>query len=48
MHQSHLSLVVVVGLMPGAAIIPKGDRARQPVEAAGELWFCNMGIEFVE
>ena len=46
-HESHLTLVVIVGHMPGTAVVPEGHRAGLPVKAAGVLWLADMGIELI-
>ena len=48
MHQPHLALVVVLGDMPGATIIPKSNRARLPIKLAGKLWLINMGVKKIK
>jgi hypothetical protein len=37
MHDPAESVVLVDGVVLGAAIVPEGERARLPAETAGEL-----------
>jgi len=44
-HQPALALIVVDGLVPGAAVVPEGDGAVRPAEAAGVLRLGGVGVE---
>src|SRR5215471_15196777 len=48
MHQAMVALVIVERLMPGAAIIPNGHRARAPLKATHEAILRDVLIEMVE
>ena len=48
MHGALEPLVVIHGIVLGAAIIPKGEGAMPPAKAAGELWPDLVLEEVVE
>src|SRR5260221_14295228 len=48
MHQATLSVIVIDGVVHGAAIVPEGERARPPSEAAGEFRPRRVGVEEIE
>src|SRR3954468_18481732 len=47
-HQAALAVIVVGGVVPGGAVVPKGDGAFAPAEAAGEFGPGGVTVEMLE
>ena len=47
-HQALLAVIVVGGIMPGAAVVPERDRTRTPAEAAPKLRSHRVTIEIIK
>ena len=48
MHQPPRAVIVVDGIVPGGAVIPEGDRALAPLEAAAEFGAGGVAVEVIQ
>src|SRR6185437_7090245 len=48
MHQPPAAVIVIDGVMQGAAVVPDRERALRPAEAAGEFRPLDMGEQEIE